>query len=162
VGASIGPYFPYVARIDCGYCDDILPYIPNWIEFNAIWAGFPSQAQNWGSMTLYTNAYGGTKYKFYTKLDFDGPIFDYTEYKGILQPSDPQVQKRTEYLPTIETKAYIPVPGRTINTSIDADGLCLKLLIDATQDDLSIAPTLVPVRITHVAISTTPLYIKQN
>lgn len=163
VGTSIGPYFPYVARIDCGYCDDIMPYIPNWIEFNAIWAGFPSQAQNWGSMALYLNAYGNTKVKFYTKLDFDGPIFDYTEYKSVLSPSDPKVQIRTLTLPNTETKAYIPVPGRTLNTSIDGEGLCLKLLIDATQDaGNTVTPSLVPVRITHVAISTTPLYIKQN
>ena len=164
-GTSIGPYFPYVARLDCGYCDDIMPFIPNWIEFNAIWAGFPSQAQNWGSMTLYLNAYGGTQIKYYTKTDFDGPIFDYTYYKdnSILQPDDPKVQIRTLTLPTVETKAYIPVPGRVLNTSIDAEGLCLKLLIDGTQSaGTTIAPSIVPIRITHVAISTTPLYITQN
>jgi hypothetical protein len=165
VGASIGPYFPYVARIDCGYCDDIMPFIPNWVEFNAIWAGFPSQAQNWGSMTLFLNAYGGTQIKYYTKTDFDGPIFDYTYYKDntILVPDDPKVQIRILALPTVETKAYIPVPGRVLNTSIDAEGPCLKLLIDGTQDGgATLTPSVVPIRITHVAITSKPLYITQN
>jgi hypothetical protein len=160
---TIGPYFPYVARIDCGYCDDILPYMPNWVEFNAIYAGFPSQIQQWGSATLYMNAYGGTQVKFYTKLDFDGPIFDYTFAKNVLTPDDPKVQIRTLTLPQTEVKAYIPVPGRTLNTSIDGDGLCLKLLIDGTQDaGTTKTPSLVPIRITHIALTTNPLSIKQN
>lgn len=165
-GVSTGPYFPYVARIDCGYNDDIMWYMPNWIEFNAIWAGFPSQVQNWATATIYLNAYGGTQVKIYTKLDFDGPIFDYLTIKDALVPSDPLVQTRTYALPTTETKAYIPVPGRTINAAIDGDGLCLKLLIDGTQDqrntDLPKPTPLLPLRLTHIAITTSPLDIKQN
>lgn len=161
-GANIGPYFPYAVRIDCGYSDDIAPYMFAWVEFNAFYAGFPTQDQKWGNITVFMNAYGGSQLTLFTKTNFDGPIFDFTYNKSFLQPVDPQVQQRTWNLPIIESKAFIPVPQRTLKGAIDAEGRCLKLLIDGTQQPANFSPALVPVRITHLGITTTPLAVDRS
>lgn len=164
VGTSTGPYFPYVARLDCGYLDDFAPYMPNWIEFNAFYAGYPSQQQKWGTVTLFLNAYGNTQVTFMSKLDFDGPIFEYTYIKDTLVPSDTLVQSRTFVLPNTEQKAYIPVPQRYMTTTIGGQGRCLKLLIDGTQTGAftGIAPARTPFRITHLSLETDPLKTDKN
>lgn len=167
VGNSTGPYFPYVVMLDCGYSDDIQPYIPNWVEFNAFYAGYPSQQQKWGACTLFVNGYDGSQVSFYTKLNFDGPIIEYTHQSnqlGIL--AGDIVQQRTYVLNARQAKAYIPVPQCYLTFDIAGDGRCLKLLIDGSQDNSGLAqkskPTLTPLRITHISLQTTPLRTDNN
>lgn len=167
VGTSTGPYFPYVALLDCGYSDDIQPYIPNWVEFNAFYAGYPSQQQKWGACTLFVNGYDGTQVDFHTKLNYDGPIIEYTHQSNQLGiASSDIVQSRTYVLNARQAKAYIPVPQCYLTFDIAGDGRCLKLLIDGSQDNSGLStrtkPTLTPLRITHLSLQTTPLRTDNN
>jgi hypothetical protein len=75
-GSTLGPYFPYGVRLDCSYTDDVLPTLPCWIEFNAFYTSYPTQSQQFASVTIFVQAYGGTIMSVYTKADYDGPIYD--------------------------------------------------------------------------------------
>lgn len=150
-GTNIGPYFPYVARMDCGYNDDQLPTMPCFIEFNSFYAGHPAQMQQWDGGTIIAQAYGGTVYTIYTKLDYDGPIFD-TANNSPLVTAAPviDVYKQNQQLPLIEAQAYIPVPSRPCIFNVSGEGRSLKMRIDATQNQVQI----MPVRITHINLTT--------
>lgn len=162
-GTNIGPYFPYGVRLDCGYNDDVLPAMPCYIEFNAIYAGHPVQGQQFTSGTVFTQAYGLTIYNIYTKTDYDGPIYDTANNAplvGTAPASDIYVQTVT--LPLIESRAFIPVPNRMFNFNIGGYGEAtnsLRLRIDGTQTS-GISATSVPMRITHLNIETLPGAIK--
>jgi hypothetical protein len=152
---QLGPYFPYAVRLDCGYSDDVQPCMPAFIEFNAIYAGYPTQSQQFGTITIFMNAYGGSQATIYTKMNFDGPIFDTAQVNqvGVLTAADFQVRKQLVTLPLIENRAYIPVPQRYMVVDAPGEGRMLKLRIDATQAPANFAPLLVPLRITHLSIS---------
>lgn len=156
-GATIiGPYFPYGVRLDCGYSDDLQPYMPAWIEFNAIYPGFPTQEHKWQGGTMFTNCYGGSQATIYTKLNFDGPIFDTQAPFRLSQSVASDIRTQTITLPTIETRAFIPVPQRYMVFDVSGTGRMLKMRIDATQVAGTIAPVLVPMRITHINLTTSP------
>lgn len=152
--SQLGPYFPFTVRLDVGYVDDVQPFMPCFIEFNAIYAGFPTQSQKWQGGTIFVNCYGGSQLTTMTKLDYDGPIFDYLHIKNTLVPDDPQVQVRTWTLPIKESKAFIPIPQQYCIFDIEGQGRMLKLLIDAQQLPSSLNPSVVPLRITHIALTT--------
>jgi hypothetical protein len=158
-GSSIGPYFPYGVRLDCGYNDDVMTAMPSWIELNAIYSGFPSQLAKWGSGTIFMNAYGGTIATILTRVDFDGPIIDQASTaQAITAPTfianvtlDIFEQQLT--LPIIEARAFIPVPQRTMVYNLSGEGRCMKMRIDATQTQ-GTNPAVVPLRLTHLTFST--------
>lgn len=154
VGASNGPYFPYGARLDCGFNDDVLAAMPCYIEFNAIYVGHPAQMQQFQGGTIYAQAYGGTVFTVYTKTDFDGPIFDTANVSSSpLLPPKPQVYQQSIALPLIESQAFIPVPYRTILFDCEGEGRTLKIRIDGTQV-IGLTPVVMPMRVTHINITT--------
>lgn len=152
-GSNIGPYFPYGIRIDCGYADDIQPAMPSWIELNGIYATYPTKEAQFQSLTLFLNAYGGTQINTYSKFDFDGPIID-TNYKGSQTVPSVGTQITNTTMPVIETRAFIPVPGRWQKIDVSGQGRCLKLRFDLTQTNALTNPVLVPMRLTHVSVTT--------
>lgn len=164
-GNNIGPYFPYGARLDCGFNDDRLPSMPCSIEFNAIYTGHPMQTQQWTSGTLFVQAYGATGFAIYTKTDYDSPIFDQANNAPLVgNPPASDVYVQTYQLPLIESRAFIPVPNRMLNFNIGGYGDAtnsLKLRIDGTQNN-GISPAVVPMRITHINIENLPAAVKTS
>ena len=155
---QIGPYFPYAVRLDCGQTDDILPSIPCFLEFNTFFASMPAQQQNWGTMEIWLQAYGGAQLQVYSRLDFDAPIFDTANNSPTMRAAvDNSVQSQTVNLPVLlpETRAYIPVPNRHVNAEIAGEGRCCRIRIDATQLASS-GLLVVPMRITHLNFTTVP------
>lgn len=150
----IGPYFPYGVRIDCGMADDIQPYMPCFVEFNAIYAGYPTQKQQWDGGTIFINSYGGTQVTIYTKLDFDGPLSDMQGSNNKAIASNNDVRTQNVVLPVIEPKAFIPVPQRYMIFDIAGEGRMLKIRLDCAQTIALTNPVLCPIRITHLSLST--------
>lgn len=151
----LGPYFPYAVRLDCGYSDDFTLSMPAFIELNAIYAGYPTQGQQWHSGTLFMGCYGGTQAQVYSKLDYDGPIMDSAGLSQTRPETLTDVRVQTLTLPTIETRAYIPVPQRALIFDVAGEGRALKLRFDLTQVPAR-NPVLMPMRLTHVSLTTSP------
>lgn len=154
VTTGITPYFPYVVKIDSGYADDVASYMPCFMELAAIYPAYPTIDNQWQSATVFVNAYGGSQLTLYTRVKFDAPIIDFTFFEEIIKSDDPDVRSETQVLPLIEYRAYIPVPQRYLKFDTQAEGRMLKLLIDGTQKPALLNPALVPVRITHISLTT--------
>jgi len=154
VTTGITPYFPYVVKIDSGYADDVASYMPCFMELAAIYPAYPTIDNQWQSATVFVNAYGGSQLTLYTRVKFDAPIIDFTFFEEVIKSDDPDVRQETQILPLIEYRAYIPVPQRYLKFDTQAEGRMLKLLIDGTQKPALLNPALVPVRITHISLTT--------
>lgn len=147
-------YFPYVVQLDVGGAFDIALDIPRWVDFNGIYPGNPMQSFKWSEATVWVNAVTGTQFRFYSLVNFDGPI--------IADPTvttDPNVMTTRASVPVRSIggidRAYLPAPQTTLRFDVPASGRMLRFRVDANQDVTSTVALEVP-RITHVGFISEP------
>ena len=147
-------YYPYVVQLDVGGAFDIALNVPRWVDFNAIYPGNPMQTFGWSVATIWVNAVTGTQFRFYSLVNFDGPI--------IADPTvttDPNVYTTQARVPVTSIggvdRAYIPSPQTTLRFDVPASGRMLRVRVDANQDVTSTVALEVP-RLTHLGFITDP------
>lgn len=147
-------HFPYVVQLDVGGAFDIALDIPRWVDFNGIYPGNPMQTFKWSTATVWVNAVTGTQFRFYSLVNFDGPII-----ADPLVTTDPNVMTTRVSVPARSIggvdRAYLPAPQTTINFDVPASGRMLRFRVDANQDINSTVALEVP-RITHIGFITEP------